>query len=317
MTLRQLEAFLAIAKAKSFRRAAEALHLSPPALSQHIHELEGEFGTRLFDRLGRTVILTAEGRILEEHALRVFTTLVDARAHISAVHGLQHGRLLVGASTTPGIYVLPRLLAAFAKRFPGIELKIPIANSRVIEQRVHESELDLGVIGGHFLSRNEECLAAGIHDELVLVVPPRHPWATRRELDPALLAEEPLLIREEGSATREVTERALARNGITFRPLMEIGHVEAIKQGVMAGLGVAFLSVHAIHAEAVARRLHVLRLRGVRIRRHFHVIHLPQRALSPAAQAFLTLLEGSRSETRPPSEALPAAEQKGHRQASR
>src|ERR1043165_4184479 len=132
MTLRQLEAFLAIAKARTFRRAAEALHLSPPALSQHIHELEAEFETRLFDRLGRTVTLTAEGRILEEHVLRVFTTLVDARAHISATRGLERGRLLVGASTTPGIYVLPRLLATFAKRFPGIALQVPIGNSRAL-----------------------------------------------------------------------------------------------------------------------------------------------------------------------------------------
>src|SRR6266545_2476089 len=212
LTLRQFEVFLAVARAKSFRRAAEALHLSQPALSQHVAELERALGARLFDRLGRSVTLTEAGRILEDHALH-----------------------------------------------PG-----------------------------------EECLAAGLLDELVLIVPPGHRLARRRAVAPAVLADQRLLLREEGSATRQVTERALQHAGVRFAASMELGHTEAIKQAVMAGLGVAFVSVHAARGEVASRRLCALRLKGARIRRHFHVIHNEARTLSPSARAFIDLLEATR-----------------------
>jgi DNA-binding transcriptional LysR family regulator len=290
VTLRQLEVFLAIARAHGYRRAAEALHTSQPALSQHIRELEGELGARLFDRLGRGIALTEAGRVLEERAQRVFATLSDAREAVGELHGLQRGSLLVGASTTPGIYVLPALIGRFRRRYPGIDLRLRIANSRGIEEAVRAHELDLAVVGGHGLAPGEECLAAGLVDELVLVVGRRHPWARSREVAPGRLAEELLLVREEGSATRQVTERTLERAGIRWRAGMELSHTEAIKQAVMAGLGVAFVSVHAVRDEVAGRHLAAVRLRGVRIRRHFHAIHSEARILSAGARAFLALL---------------------------
>jgi DNA-binding transcriptional LysR family regulator len=238
MTLRQLEVFLAIARAQGYRRAAETLHTSQPALSQHIRELERELGARLFDRLGRGIALTEAGRVLEERARRVFATLADVREAVGELHGLQRGSLLIGASTTPGIYVLPALIGRFRRRYPGIELRLRIANSRVMEEAIRAHELDLAVVGGHGLAPGEECVAAGLVDELVLVVGQRHPWARSREVASARLVEEPLLVREEGSATRQVTERTLERAGVRWRAGMELNHTEAIKQAVMAGLGV-------------------------------------------------------------------------------
>ncbi|MBI4635643.1 MAG: LysR family transcriptional regulator [Candidatus Rokubacteria bacterium] len=298
MTLRQFEVFLAVARARSFRRAAEALHLSQPALSQHVAELETELSARLLDRLGRSVTLTEAGQLLEEHAQRLFATLTSAREAIGELQGLRRGSLLIGASTTPGIYVLPGVIGAFRQRYPGVDLRLRIANSRVIEERLRANELDLGVVGGHHLGPGEECLAAGLLDELMLLVPPSHPWARRREIPPERLAEQPLLVREEGSATRRVTERALERAGITFRIAMELDHIEAIKQAVMAGLGVAFLSIHAVRGEVATGRLQPLRLRGIRIQRHFHVIHSEARTLSPSARAFTALLEETRGRRR-------------------
>lgn len=294
MTLRQLEVFLAIVRARSYRQAAEALHASQPALSQHIRELEGELGVRLFDRLTRGVILTEAGRLLEERAKRVFATLTDVRDVLGELEGLQRGSLLVGASTTPGIYVLPAIIGAFRRRHPGIDLQLRIANSRAIEDAIRAHEVDLGVVGGHGLAPGEECLAAGLADELVLIVSPRHRWAGRREVVPAQLAGEPLLVREEGSATRRVTERALDQAGIRRRVSMELGHTEAIKQAVMAGLGVAFVSVHAVRGEVADRRLAAVRLRRLRIRRHFHVIHSEARTMSAGARALVTLLSTPR-----------------------
>jgi len=301
LSLRQFEVFLAVARAKSFRGAAEVLHLSQPALSQHVAELERELGARLFDRLGRSVALTEAGRILEDHALRLFATLTSAREAIDELGGLKRGSLLVGASTTPGIYVLPAVVAAFQRRHPGIALSLQIANSAVIEERIRGNEIDLGVVGGHALHPREECLAAGLLDELVLIVPPGHPWARRREIAPALLADHRLLVREEGSATRQVAERALQHAGVRFGASMELGHTEAIKQAVMAGLGVALVSVHAVRGDVASGRLRALRLKGMRIRRHFHVIHNEARTLSASARAFLGLLGGGRTDATPPS----------------
>jgi DNA-binding transcriptional LysR family regulator len=293
MTLRQLEVFLAVVRDRSFSRAAKRIHLSQPTLSEHVSELERELGKALFFRRGRTITLTEAGRIFEGRAARVVSEVEGARQAIADLDGLGHGSQLIGASTTPGLYVMPGIIARFRAQHPGIDLRLQIANSQVIEERVRARDLDLGVVGGHGVSPGEECLAAGLLDELILVVAPGHPWARRREVAPARLTDQRLLMREEGSATRRVTERALQRAGITFNPAMELDHTEAIKQAVMAGLGVAFVSVHAVRGEVETGRLRALRLRGLRIHRHFHVIHHQGRALSASARAFMQLLDDS------------------------
>jgi DNA-binding transcriptional LysR family regulator len=290
LSLRQFEVFLAVARARSFRRAAETLHVSQPALSQHIRDLERELGVRLFDRSRRMVTLTEGGRLLEDHAHRLFATLTSIREVLGELAGLTRGSLVIGASTTPGIYVLPRVIAVFRARHPGIALTLQIANSRQIEERLRGNELDLGVVGGHDLPGREQCLEVGLPDELVLAVPPSHPWARRREIRADELAAAPLLTRESGSATRQATERALHQAGVEYRVVMELGHTEAIKQAVMAGLGVAFVSIHAIRGEVRARLLAAVRLRGLRIRRHFHVLHNDARTLGRAALEFVALL---------------------------
>lgn len=291
VTLRQFEVFLAVARAESFRRAAEILHLSQPALSQHVAELERALGARLLDRLGRRVTLTEAGRILEDHALRVFSTLASARETIGELSGVTRGSLLVGASTTPGIYLMPALVGAFEREFPGISVDLRIANSQVIEEHVRANELDLGVVGGHGLRPGEACLAAGVLDELVLIVPPGHRWAGRAGIEASRLAQERLLTREEGSATRHVTERALLQAGVKIGRTMELGHTEAIKQAVMAGLGVAFVSIYAVRGELETGRLQQVRLRGFRVRRHFHVIHNEARTLTARATAFIGAIQ--------------------------
>lgn len=291
MTIRQVEVFLAVAREGSFSRAAEKIHASQPTLSEHVGELERELGKKLFHRKGRAVTLTEAGRVFEPHAARVVSEIESARQAVAELDGLNSGSLLIGASTTPGLYVMPALVGKFRARYPGIDLKLQVANSQVIEERVKARELDLGVVGGHAVGAGEECLAAGLLDELVLVVPPGHPWAKRRLVAPAELSAQPLLFREEGSATRRVTERALQRAGIEFAPAMELDHTEAIKHAVMAGLGVAFLSIYAVQGELTTRRLHAVRLRGLKVHRHFHVIHHETRRVTASARAFMQLLE--------------------------
>ena len=290
MTLRQLQVFLAIAREKSFSRAAKSIHSSQPTLSAHVAELERELDKKVFFRRGREVTLTEAGRVLERYAASAVLAVEGARQAVDDLDGLGHGSLMIGASTTPGIYVMPGIIANFRGGYPGVELRLQIANSRVIEDRVNARELDLGVVGGHAVGPSEECLAVGFADELLLIVPPRHAWAKRRFIAPEALAQEPLLMREEGSATRSVTERALQGAGIRFQAAMQLDHTEAIKQAVMAGLGVAFLSVYAVRGEVATGRLHALRLRGIRVQRHFHVIHHEARKLTASARAFMEVL---------------------------
>jgi DNA-binding transcriptional LysR family regulator len=291
MTLRQLESFLAVAREGSFTLAAQRLHLSQPTLTEHIQELEREVGKRLFARRYRQVVLTEAGRVLEPYVGQVMTTLESATQAITELDGLQHGSVLVGASTTPGIYVLPRIIGRFRATYPGITLSLQIANTRAIEERIRAAYLDIGVVGGHLLGAGGHCLTAGLTDELVLVVPPEHAWAKRGAVAVKQLADQPLLMREEGSATRHLTERALREQDVRYRVAMELDHTEAIKQAVMGGLGVAFVSTHAVRREVAARHLVSVRVRGFTLRRHFHVIHAPRRPLSASAQAFVRLLE--------------------------
>jgi DNA-binding transcriptional LysR family regulator len=293
MTLRQLGVFVAVARERSFSLAARKIHLSQPTLSEHVRELEQELGKPLFVRRGRTVTLTDAGRVFEPYAARIVATVGDARQAVVEVDGLARGSLVIGASTTPGVYVLPRIIGAFRQRYPGIDVTLKIANSRVIEQGVRANDFDLGVVGGHGLVPGEECLAAGLDDELILIVPPDHPWARRGVIEPGRIADQPLLTREEGSATRQVAERSLQRANVRLNIAMELDHPEAIKQAVMAGLGVAFMSIHAVRDELAGGRLRTVRVRGVRIKRHFHVIHHEPRTLGASARAFMEVLEQS------------------------
>jgi DNA-binding transcriptional LysR family regulator len=292
MTIRQLEVFLAIAHAQSFSRAAERIHLSQPTLSEHMKELEEELGVPLFVRHSRSVSLTEAGRVFEDYATRVVATLAAGRHAIAELDGLKRGSLVVGASTTPGTYVLPARIAKFREQYPGITVALRIGNSRTVEERVRDGEVDLAVIGGHVLGPSERCVTAGIVDELQLIVPPNYP-VKDASLPPARLAREPLLIREEGSATRQATERALRQAGVTFKPAMELDHTETIKRAVIAGLGVAFVSRYAVEDEVRGGRLRVLSVQRMKIRRHFHVIHDERRPLSASARAFTAFLEAN------------------------
>jgi DNA-binding transcriptional LysR family regulator len=292
MTIRQLEVFLAIAHAQSFSRAAERIHLSQPTLSEHMKELEQELGVPLFTRHSRSVSLTEPGRVFEDYATRVVATLAAARHAIAELDGLKRGSLVVGASTTPGTYVLPARIAKFRQRYPGITVALRIGNSRAVEERVRDGEVDLAVIGGHVLGPTERCVAAGVVDELQLIVPPSYP-VKESSLTPARLARERLLIREAGSATRQATERALREAGVTLQPAMELDHTETIKRAVMAGLGVAFVSRYAVEDEVRSGRLRILPVQRMKIRRHFHVIHDERRPLSASARAFTAFLEAT------------------------
>ncbi len=292
MNLSQLKAFLAVAQDGSFSRAAEKLYLTQPAVSKQIQALEEALGMRLFDRVGRSILLTEAGNILRDHAHIVFQTLEEARETINQLRGLQRGHLRISAASTIGTYMLPQPLGELKAQFPGIEISLAITNKARVVQQVLNHEVELGFVGPPVepaeLEREEYLL-----DELVLILAPTHRLAREESVAVAELAEEVFILREQGSGTREIMEEELGRVHVSLKKAMELGSTEAIKQAVAANLGVSIVSKFAISLEILQGRLAVARLPDLNLSRQLFVIHHGGRTLSPAAQEFGSLLRRS------------------------
>lgn len=292
MELQQLRTFVAVARHRSFTRAAQELHLSQPAVSRQIEALEAALGTPLLSRQARRVLLTESGRCLLDYAERLLALADQAERALAELRDLESGRLFVAAGTTPGNYLLPALLAAFQARHPGIDARMAVHPSGEVERLVLDGRADLGVAAGPLRSSHLRAVPYA-EDELVLLTPPGHPLARRGEdCDAAALAaaleRERLLLREPASATRRAAEAHLHALGIRPRHPVELGHTEAIKRAVAAGMGLAFVSRYAAAPEIAAGSLGAAVGPAARIPRRLYFIHPKGARLSPAALAFLS-----------------------------
>lgn len=295
MDLAQLQTFSHVARLLNFSRAAEALNLSQPAVSRQINALERQVGLELFGRGGRTVTLTEAGRRLLAYADRILATVDEANRALAELKNLESGRLVVGASTTPGNYLLAPLITRYQQRYPGIELRMEIRDSQTIAATLAEGHFDLAVLAGPVEAPDlyaEPCLT----DELVPVGSPGHRLLARRELSLEDLLDERLIVRQTGSNTRRTLEAFLDERGMAFRQVTELGDTEAIKRAVAEGIGIAFVSRYAISLELKAGLLAVLPGQGLGIPRQFVVAHLKGLRLSPASLAFQSLLRKMRGE---------------------
>ena len=268
----RLVVFRAVAENLSFRRAAEGLSLSQPAVSLQIKALEGDLGVQLFDRSDSQIALTAAGETLLEYARQSSAFLSEAESAVLAQDGRQAGKLSLGASTTIAQYVLPGILGDFRRAYPAIVLTVVSGNTEHIVEAVTKKRIALGLIEGPAQSRAVKTQPF-LTDELVLIVPASHPWAKRPSIHSRELASAPLVTREHGSGTRHVVEKTLALHGIKARDLqiaMELDSTEAIKSAVEAGLGVGFISRSAILKDARSGyAFRELSVDGVRIERQF------------------------------------------------
>lgn len=286
MDVRDFEVFLAVVKHLNFTRAGEEIHLSQPSVSVRIRGLEEELGVKLFDQVGKKVVLLEAGRVLLPYARRAVMALDDARRAIVELQGLVRGALSIGASTTPGMYLVPRIITEFSRFYPNIAIRLGIKNTGQVEEDIVGNEFDLGFVGGHLISEEIETIPWRT-DELVLVVPPDNPLTRRRQIQLSDLAKQRFICREPGSASRAVVERYMADWDFPFDATLELGNPEAVKQAVMAGLGIAFLSKFAMATELRAKRLMAVKIRGIRINRELKIIHRKDIHLSHAASAFI------------------------------
>jgi DNA-binding transcriptional LysR family regulator len=293
MDLRRLEVFVKVAELGSFSRAAEALFLTQPTVSEHVRALEEDLGVQLLDRLGRGAAPTPAGQLLLGYAHRILALMREARQAVDRFQGRLLGELIVGGSTIPGEYILPALIGQFKAKYPDISISLRVGSSQQISEWVEEGRVEIGVVGARPGSRAlvaRELMA----DEMVIVVPPEHPWTRRPSVGLADIRAEPLLLRERGSGTRQALERALAEAGTdlsAFRVAGEMGSTQAVKQAVRAGIGVTLLSRLAVEDECRARLLVCVRVEGLDVRRSFHLVTHRERSRSPLAQAFLAFIE--------------------------
>jgi len=277
----------------SFRKAAEVLHLSQPAVSQQIRALEEEAGARLFDRgggegHGSQIALTEAGRVLLGYAAQAAATMEEARRALAALNDDVTGPLRMGASTTVAQYVLPRILGAFLRQYPQVQISLVSGNTEHIVELVAEEKVALGIIEGPAM-RREVKTERMVRDEMVLIVSPNHAWVRAGVIGPEELAAVPLLMRERGSGSRRVVERALKRVGLPLRSLrvvMELDSTEAIISGVEADLGVGFVSRYAIGKVLRLGTVRIVGVKGMEILRDFSFVRLAGTEASGVAAAF-------------------------------
>ena len=285
VTIRQLQIFSTAASRLSFARAAEQLHLTQAAVSLQIKQLEDLAGLALFERRGRGVALTDAGEHMLRYALRILDALRDADAAISALKGLRGGRIALGAVSTAK-YFAPALIARFRDRHPAVRVALSVNNREVIVRDLERNAIDLAIMGTP-PQRFETQSVPFADNPLVLIAAPGHPRARERSIPLEALAGERFLVREQGSGTRSSMERFFGERGFTPRIDSVMNSNETIKQAVMAGMGVAFISCHAIGLELGTGRLVVLDVQGLPLVRRWYVVQRAGRFVSPATAAFV------------------------------
>lgn len=286
MDVRDLEVFIAVAKRLNFTRAGEEVHLSQPSVSVRIRQLEQELGVKLFEQLGKKIALTDAGKLLESHARRVVAAVDDARRAIEDYQGLASGVVCIGASTTPGMYLVPRIIAEFKRMHPKVAVHLGIKNTRQVEEGILSNDFDLGFVGGHLIGNEVEATRWMI-DELILIMPPDHPLAARKQIRMRELTKERFVSREPGSATRAVVEEYLHKLQVEVETVMELSNPEAVKGAVRSGLGVAFMSKFAVDTEVRAGALVAKRVKEVEISREMKIVYRKDKHFSKAMSAFI------------------------------
>jgi len=287
MDIHHLKIFASVYKNKSFTRASEKLNISQPTISEHIKNLENSLDCRLFDRMGRTIMPTAEADVLYPKALQLLDDLERIQEEISATGGVIKGRILVGASTIPGAYILPRKAYTFKLQFPETVFEVLIKDSKKITEMVLNHDLLCGIVGARMESEKLNYTPL-IEDELVLVAD-RDMGSKKKLIKAQELLSLPFLIREKGSGTRQTLENYLGKKNISSENLhivATLGSTSAIKQALKAGLGVSILSRIAVQEELDRGILKEITIQGMKMKRRFFMISLKKRTLPPQYAAF-------------------------------
>ncbi len=283
VTIRQFRVFAEVAKHLSFSRAAAALHLTPPAVTMQVKELEAHVGLPLFDRQGRQIALTTVGEYMLSYVRRMLAVLKDAEDAVARFKGLQGGSLTVGMVSTAE-YFVPRLLARFRAEHPGIDVRLRLGNREQLVQLMQRNEVDLAIMGRPPKEWATRAEPFAMHPH-VLVTAVDHPFTRLGHVPAQALAHEGFIVREPGSGTRAALEEYIREHHLDMRVVMEMASNESIKQAVMAGMGVSLLSLHTIALELRQGLIAAPEVEGLPVMRRWHVVNNLAKTLSPAAEA--------------------------------
>jgi len=291
--LRQLEIFVKIVDLKSFSKAAKVVFLAQASVSERIATLEKMVGVRLLDRLGREITPTKAGELLYKHAVLLLDMKKTACLEMQEFMGVKRGNIVLGGSTIPGEYILPRILGLFCREYPSVSVNLSVADSVSIETRVSDGGLELGVIGSKTTKKSLVCQELWA-DELVLAIPAKHRWAGRKTISLEALFEEPFIFRESGSGTFKIFDKYLRANGTrglnSLKAVARLGTSTAVKEGIKAGLGVSILSSRALETELDSGVLKTLKVENLRMHRSFYLIRDRRRIASPLNRALCDFL---------------------------
>lgn len=291
MNMNQLKIFHAVAGLLNFTRAAEELHLTQPGISKHVKALEEYYGTPLFDRLGKRVVLTQAGEILLKTTTSLFTLLDESKARIDDLTGLTGGKLTIGGSATIATYILPKMLMHFRKVAPAVEITVDTAFSRQIVDKVLDNILELGFVG-HYQPDARLAVHVFMRDRMALVVSPHHPWATRKSpVCLTELADQMFMLSKKGSGTWRFLSDMFNSSGIVLKNTMELGTTEGLKQAVAAGLGISIISKHVLSGELTNGMLIEIPLDCEGLERELLLVYHKDRYLSQAARTFIALFD--------------------------
>ncbi|MDH5436605.1 MAG: LysR family transcriptional regulator [Gammaproteobacteria bacterium] len=294
LTLQQLKLYESVFRKASYTRAAEELHLSQPAVSIQIKRLEEQVGLPLFEQVGKKIFPTAAGKTMYKASRDILGRVAELANSVESLKGEVKGPLQLSVVTTSK-YFMPPLLGTFLAKYPEVEPKLVFTNRAKVIQRLRNNEDDFVVMGQ--IPEDEQLETYPfLENILVPVAHPDHPLAGKKKIPLDVLAGERFLVREAGSGTRLVLDRLLEKNGLKIEPYMELGSSEAIKQGVMAGLGLAMLSLHSLRLEQAANKLVVLDVKSFPVKRRWFAVHLKGKKLSLVARTFLDyiLIESNR-----------------------
>ncbi|MEO8936270.1 MAG: LysR family transcriptional regulator [Burkholderiaceae bacterium] len=285
VSLRQLRVFAEVARRLSFVRAADALHLTAPAVTMQVKDLESAVGLPLFDRRGRVVSLTTTGEYLLVYARRMIATMREAEDAMARIKRVDGGLLNVGLVSTAK-YFVPRLLARFRAEHPGVEIRLQVSGNRdQLVTLLQDREIDLAIMG-----RPPKELATHSHPiaahPMVITCAPDHPLVRKRAVTAVVAADQPFIARELGSGTRKAMDDYFATWNCPPRIVMEMSSNETIKQAVMAGMGISLLSLHTLGLEMQSKLLRLLKVEGTPLMRTWFIVHMASKGLSPVAEAF-------------------------------
>ncbi|PYE45601.1 LysR family transcriptional regulator [Paenibacillus barcinonensis] len=292
MNFHQLHIFYTVAEKGSFSAAAQALHMTQPAVTMQIQSLEDYFGTRLLHRSTKKIELSEAGRTLLPHAKRSVELVRQTDEAMSAFTQKLQGRLQLGASLTIGEYVLPRMLGPFARQYPDISIVMKVMNTTQIMDEILKHQLNFGLIEAP-IHHPDMTVEPVMQDELKLIVPAGHDLAGRGKVNLEEVMNYPFVLREEGSGTRQVMEGQLQKKKIDpsdMNVVMELGSTGAVKSAVEAGVGITMLSPSSVQHELALGLVHMVDIRGLEFKRQFYAIHLKSSLLPLSAVAFLGYL---------------------------